>query len=76
METLEYFDPLNLADAISCPILVNAATIDEVHPYGTIAPVFEKISPIKSLIVYPDMDHGGRNDFAVHALAWLALYLR
>ena len=76
MATLEYFDPLNLADAISCPILVNAATIDEVHPYRTIAPVFEKIPPIKSLIVYPDMDHGGRNDFAVHALAWLARYLR
>ncbi len=76
MATLEYFDPLSLAERIDCPILVNAATDDEVHPYRTIAPVFEKIPPIKSLIVYPDMEHGGRNDFANHGLAWLDRYLR
>ena len=76
MANLEYFDPVNLADAIECPTLVDAAVIDEVHPYRTIMPVFIKIPPIKSIMVYEDMEHGGRNDFAVHAMAWLDRYLR
>ena len=76
MANLEFFDPTNLADAIECPALVNAAVIDEVHPYRTVMPAFIRIPPVKSLIVYDDMEHGGRNDFAVHAMAWLDRYLR
>ena len=76
LATLEYFDPLNLADDITCPVLVNTAVIDEVHPYRTIMPVFERIPSLKSIMVYPDVEHGMHSDFAVHAFAWLDRYLR
>ncbi len=76
LATLEYFDPLNLAETITCPIIVSTAIVDEVHPYRTVMPVFEKISALKSIVVYPDLDHGASSDFAVHARAWLDYYLR
>ena len=75
METLTYFDQLNLADDIACPTLVSAAIIDEVHPYNTIMPVFEKLPAMKSIVVYPDREHGHAVDFASHGMAWLQRYL-
>ena len=76
METLAYFDTYNLAKNITCPTLMNAVIIDEVHPYRTIMPVFEQIPAKKSIIVYPDIEHGTRADFARHTLDWLDRYCR
>ena len=76
MENLEYFDAYNLVRNITCPVLVNAVVIDEVHPYRTIMPVFERIPTMKSVVVYPDIEHGTRADFARHTLNWLDRYLR
>ena len=39
-------------------------------------PVFEKIQALKSIIVYPDLDHEYRTDFTVHGKAWMDRYLR
>ena len=55
LETLAYFDPLNLAQRISCPTLVNIGMKDETCPYPTIMPVFEQIPCVKALYVYPDL---------------------
>jgi cephalosporin-C deacetylase len=74
--TLAYFDPLNLAQDIACPILVAGATIDPAHPLETIMPVFERIRSLKSLVVYPDLDHEYRTDFINHAKVWIDRYLR
>lgn len=76
MENLEYFDAYNLVQNITCPVLVNAVVIDEIHPCRTIMPVFERIPGLKSVIVYPDIEHGTRADFARHTLDWLDRYLR
>ena len=76
LETLAFFDPLNLADAITCPIILSTALTDHVHPYNTVMPVFERIRSLKSIMVYPDLDHGARSDFNVHTMAWLHRYLR
>ncbi len=76
METLEYFDAYNLVQSITCPVLMNAVVIVEVHPYRTIMPVFERIPAMKSVIVYPDIEHGTRTDFARHTLSWLDRYIR
>ncbi len=76
METLEYFDAYNLVQNISCPTLMNAVVIDNIHPYHTLMPVFERIPVKKSIIVYPDIEHGTRADFARHTLDWLDRYIR
>ena len=79
MDTLSYFDNLNLADAITCPLLTCAAKKDSVHPYHTVMPVFEKIEALKRIMVYNDADDeevGPCNvDFNRHALTWLERYL-
>ena len=76
METLEYFDAYNLVKNIKCPTLMNAVIVDKIHPYHTIMPVFEQIPAKKSIVVYPDIEHGTRADFARHTLDWLDRYIR
>ena len=76
MATLTYFDQLSLADGISCPILIGGASEDEVHPMRTVMPVFEKIQSMKSVIVYPDLEHEYRTDFTHQGKAWMDRYLR
>ena len=76
LATLAYFDQLNLAEAIACPTLIGSAIIDEVHPLRTVMPVFEKIRALKSIIVYPDLEHEYRTDFTTHGKAWMDRYLR
>jgi cephalosporin-C deacetylase-like acetyl esterase len=76
LATLAYFDQLNLAEGIGCPTLMASAIIDEVHPLRTVMPVFEKIPAMKSIIVYPDLEHEYRSDFTHHGKAWMDRYLR
>jgi cephalosporin-C deacetylase len=76
MENLSYFDALNLVDGIACPTMVGVSAIDEVHPYDTVMPVFEKIHALKSLVVYHDTDHGHYVDFSSRGMTWLERYLK
>ena len=79
METLAYFDNLNLVERITCPTLVSAARVDPVHPYHTVMPTFENIPSLKSILVYHDAggpEAGACNaDFNRHAMDWLQRYL-
>ena len=75
LANLTYFDQLNLADAITCPTLVASSLTDDVHPLNTVMPVFEKIQAMKSIVVYPDLDHEYRTDFTQHGKAWMDRYL-
>jgi cephalosporin-C deacetylase len=75
LDTLAYFDPLNLAESIQCPTLVNIGMKDETCPYNTIMPVFEKITAPKAIHIYPDLTHSPCTDFNAHALNWLRRYL-
>ena len=75
LNTLAYFDPLNLAENIRCPTLMNIGMKDETCPYRTIMPVFEKITAPKALHVYPDLAHSACTDFNTHAIDWLRRYL-
>jgi cephalosporin-C deacetylase len=76
LATLAYFDQMTLAETIACPTLIASAITDDVHPLRTVMPVFEKIPALKSIVVYPDLDHEYRTDFTVHGKAWMARYLR
>ncbi len=75
LANLTYFDQLNLADAITCPTIMASSLTDDVHPLNTVMPVFEKIQAIKSIVVYPDLDHEYRTDFTQHGKAWMDRYL-
>ena len=75
LETLAYFDPLNLAASISCPTLVNIGMKDQTCPYHTIMPVFENIPAVKAVYVYPELVHTPCSDFNAHAMGWLRRYL-
>jgi cephalosporin-C deacetylase len=75
LDTLAYFDPLNLAEDIQCPTLVNIGMKDETCPYNTIMPVFEKIPAPKAIYIYPYLTHSPCTDFNAHALNWLRRYL-
>jgi cephalosporin-C deacetylase len=78
LQTLAYFDPLNLVDAITCATLVNVGLEDQTCPARTILPVFEAIRTPgvpKALLVYPELRHEPCADFNRHALHWLDTYL-
>jgi cephalosporin-C deacetylase len=76
LATLAYFDQMTLAETIACPTLIASAITDDVHPLRTVMPVFEKIPALKSIVVYPDLEHEYRTDFTVHGKAWMDRYLR
>jgi cephalosporin-C deacetylase len=75
LDTLAYFDPLNLAHRIQCPTLVDIGMKDETCPYHTIMPVFERITSVKGLHIYPELTHAPCTDFNAHAMSWLRRYL-
>lgn len=75
LDTLAYFDPLNLVQDITCPTLVDIGMKDETCPFHTIMPVFEKITAPKGLHIYPDLAHTPCTDFNAHAMNWLRRYL-
>jgi len=75
LSTLAHFDPLNLAEDITSPIVLNIGMKDDVCPYNTIMPVFEAIRTTKAVFVYPELGHEPIADFNVHAFNWLARYL-
>jgi cephalosporin-C deacetylase len=56
-ETLAYFDGLNFADSITCPIIVNIGLQDNVCPPETGYALFNKISA-KDKQLYPYEGHG------------------
>jgi cephalosporin-C deacetylase-like acetyl esterase len=53
-----------------------SAIADDVHPLRTVMPVSDRIPAMKSIVVYPDLDHEYRTDFTGHGKAWMDRYLR
>ena len=76
LENLTYLDQLGLADAIECPTIVRASTIGHVHPMSTVMHALEKIRSMKSIVIYPDLDHEYRTDFTQQGKTWMDCYLR
>ena len=74
LENLIYLDQLGLADAMECPTIVGASTIDDVHPLSTVMHAIEKIRSMKSIVIYPDLDHEYRTDFTQQGKIWMGRY--
>ena len=57
LRTMSYFDALNFADRINCPVLISLGLQDDVCPPATIFSVYNRIDAPKEYRVYPAAGH-------------------
>ncbi|MEM2088126.1 MAG: acetylxylan esterase [Thermoproteota archaeon] len=75
-ETLSYFDAMNFAPDIKCPILMSVGLVDIVCPPSTIFATFNHIaSGNKELAIYPGMGHECLGVHREKMIEWVAEYL-
>jgi len=75
-ETLSYFDAMNFAPDINCPILMSVGLVDIVCPPSTIFATFHHIaSREKELAIYYGMGHESINVHREKMVEWVAKYL-
>jgi cephalosporin-C deacetylase len=61
--TLSYFDTMNLADRIRCPVLVSMGLKDPVVPPETVYAMYNRIRSEKRMEAYPFGEHDGGGGF-------------
>ena len=59
LNNLDYFDVINMADKIKCPVITSVGGIDNVCPPRFFYQAYKKIKAEKELYVYPEFGHGG-----------------
>lgn len=62
-KTLSYFDNVNLAGAIRCPVLCSVALIDTICPPSTVYAAFNQITAPREMRVYPYNGHEGGGSY-------------
>ena len=75
LDTLAWFDPLNLAQLIDCPTFVSIGLDDTTCPPETIRPVYERIEAFKGVIEMPRAGHGWYYVYRDFDDLWLRRYL-
>jgi cephalosporin-C deacetylase len=74
--TLAYFDLVNFAPEIRCPVLLSAGFLDPVALPAAVYGVFNLISAPKEMRPLPEAGHeGGGEDLWGYKLSWLARHL-
>ena len=69
--TLSYFDGMNLAERITCPVLMNVGLQDVICPPSTIFATFNHLGAAeKALRIFPYNGHEGNPSHTVEKLAW------
>ena len=63
LNTLSYFDNINFAESIQCPVLVSTALHDGICPPETVFATYNKIKSKKEISVYPCGEHDGGGPF-------------
>lgn len=65
LQTLSYFDAMNLAGRIKCPTLMGVGLQDQTCPPTTNFAAYNRIPARKKFWIYPDFGHGlGRTHYA------------
>lgn len=59
MDNLSYFDTMNMADRIACPVLASVALKDETCPAQMYFATYNRIRSEKEIVVYPFNGHEG-----------------
>jgi cephalosporin-C deacetylase-like acetyl esterase len=69
---LAYYDPMNFAPDIRCPLLMNGGLIDPVSPPFSVWAVYGRVvAPDKTLIPLPGSGHDWSAEFDRRAWRWL-----
>jgi cephalosporin-C deacetylase-like acetyl esterase len=69
---LAYYDPMNFAPDVRCPILINAGLIDPVSPPLSVWAFYERLaSQDKTIVPLPGMAHDWSAEFDRRAWRWL-----
>ncbi|MDQ3700696.1 MAG: acetylxylan esterase [Chloroflexota bacterium] len=69
--TLSYFDGMNLAGRISCPVLMNVGLQDVTCPPSTIYAAFNHLgSTEKEMAIFPYNGHEGNPNHVLNKLSW------
>jgi Acetyl esterase (deacetylase) len=76
LQTLDYFDPLQLASGIKVPVLMSAGGKDMSCPLPTIQSVYDHIGSHKQLVIYANLPHTSCNDFYNRTWPWLEKHFR
>jgi cephalosporin-C deacetylase len=71
LETLRYFDGVNFATRIKCPMVVGIALEDEVCPPETSFAAYDRLAGDRELWLFPESGHGNAHDYPKQETAWL-----
>ena len=71
LETLRYFDAVNFAPRIKCPMAVGIAMEDEVCPPETSYAAYRLLGGQRELRLFPNSGHGNAHAYPAWEAAWL-----
>jgi len=71
LKTLGYFDTMNMADKIKCPVLMGIGLQDQVCPPATSFATYNLIQSKKEYLVYPKAGHGLDSKHWDYVFQWL-----
>ncbi len=71
LDTLRYFDAVNFAPRIECPMAVGIALEDEVCPPETGYAAYRLLNPERELRLFPNSGHGNAHAYPAWETAWL-----
>ncbi len=67
-----YYDPMNFAPDIHCPVLINCGLIDPVSPPSSVFAVYNRLGNInKQMVVLPGLGHDWSAEFDRRAWRWI-----
>ncbi|MDA1127546.1 MAG: acetylxylan esterase [Chloroflexi bacterium] len=75
LETLRYFDAVNFAPKITCPMVVGIALDDEVCPPETSYAAYRALTGHKELWLFPNSGHGNAHDYPAQEREWLSVQI-
>jgi cephalosporin-C deacetylase len=59
LDNLSYFDTMNMADRITCPVLASVGLMDDVCPPLMYFATYNRIASEKKIVIYPFNGHEG-----------------
>ena len=71
LDTLRYFDAVNFAPRIKCPMVVGIAMEDEVCPPETSYAAYRQLGGERALWLFPESGHGNAHEYPARERAWL-----
>lgn len=75
LRTLSYFDTLNMAQSITCPVFLGLGLQDEVCPASTVFAVYNRLDVPKSYRAYPNAEHWVEPQHQAEKRTWILNHL-